>query len=115
MDAFEITQMLTDEYSAKILVGTFRGAKSAIQLSREYGIPIAACYRRIKSLEAVGLIRCVGKALTKKGKRIGLYSSHLKNAYIFFEGGKIKVRFELLDGKIINYDGITESALVNPV
>ncbi len=37
MDAFEITQMLTDEYSAKILVGTFRVPKSAIQLSREYG------------------------------------------------------------------------------
>ncbi len=76
------------------------------------GIPIAACYRRIKSLETVGLIKCVGKALTRKGKRIGIYSSQLKNAYIFFEDGKIKVRFELLNGKVVNFDSITQHNLI---
>ena len=105
MDAFEITQLLTDEYSAKILVGTFKSPRSAIELSREHNIPVAACYRRIKTLEKAGLIKCVEKALTKKGKRIGLYASQLKNAYIFFEGGKIRVRFELLNGEILDHDG----------
>src|SRR5207247_4688466 len=70
MDPLEASRLVTDEYSAKILVATFRKAKSAIDLSREYGIPIAACYRRIHGLERAGLIRCTERALTQKGKRI---------------------------------------------
>ncbi len=75
MDPLEASRLVTDEYSAKILVATFKKAKSAIDLSREYGIPIAACYRRIHALERAGLIRCTERALTQKGKRISLYMS----------------------------------------
>jgi len=39
----EASRLVTDEYSAKILVATFRRPRSAIDMSREYGIPIAAC------------------------------------------------------------------------
>src|SRR5439155_1742907 len=42
MDPLEASRLVTDEYSAKILVATFKKPKSAIDLSREYGIPIAA-------------------------------------------------------------------------
>src|SRR5437660_496550 len=98
MDPLEASRLVTDEYSAKILVATFKKAKSAIDLSREYGIPIAACYRRIHGLERAGLIRCTERALTQKGKRISLYMSQLKNAYIFFENGRLRVRFQLATG-----------------
>jgi len=96
---------VTDEYSAKILVATFKKPKSAIELSRDYGIPIAACYRRIHGLEKAGLLRCVARALTQKGKRISLYMSQLKNAYIFFEDGKLKVRFQLASGITKDFGG----------
>ena len=86
-------------------MATFKKAKSAIDLSREYGIPIAACYRRIHALERAGLIRCTERALTQKGKRISLYMSQLKNAYIFFEGGKLRVRFQMVTGQIQDFGG----------
>src|SRR5216117_3737297 len=93
MDPLEASRLVTDEYSAKILVATFRKAKSAIDLSREYGIPIAACYRRIHGLERAGLIRCTERALTQKGKRI------------FFENGRLRVRFQLATGITKDFGG----------
>jgi predicted transcriptional regulator len=101
----EASRLITDEYSAKILVATYKKPKSAIELSREYGIPIAACYRRIHALEKAGLIRCTERALTQKGKRISLYLSQLKNAYIFFENGKLRVRFQLASGSTQDFGG----------
>ncbi|MFQ5883573.1 MAG: ArsR/SmtB family transcription factor [Thermoplasmata archaeon] len=105
MDPLEASRLITDEYSAKILVATYKKPKSAIELSREYGIPIAACYRRIHALEKAGLIRCTERALTQKGKRISLYLSQLKNAYIFFENGKLRVRFQLASGLTEDFGG----------
>jgi predicted transcriptional regulator len=105
MDPLEASRIVTDEYSAKILVATFKRPRSAIELSREYGIPIAACYRRIHALENAGLVRCVERALTQKGKRISLYLSQLRNAYIFFENGRLRVRFQLSNGLIRDFGG----------
>ena len=62
MDPLEASRLITDEYAARILVATFKKPKSAIDLSREYGIPIAATYRRIHMLEKAGLIKCVERA-----------------------------------------------------
>jgi len=104
-DPLEASRLVTDEYSAKILVATFKKPRSAIDLSREYGIPIAACYRRIHALERAGLIRCTERALTQKGKRISLYMSQLKNAYIFFENGRLRVRFQLATGITKDFGG----------
>src|SRR5438309_418617 len=98
MDPLEASRLVTDEYSAKILVATFKKPKSAIDLSREYGIPIAATYRRIHALERAGLIRCMERALTQMGKRISLYCSQFKHAYIMFENRRLRGRFHLETG-----------------
>ncbi len=100
MDTFDLSKIVTDEYAAKILVATYGKSLSAIALSRNLEIPIAACYRRIHSLEEAGLLRMTERALTQKGKRISLYQSNLKNAYIFLEGGKLRVRFEMVSGQV---------------
>lgn len=105
MDPIDASKLITDEYAAKILVATYRRPKSALDLSHRLGIPIAACYRRIHALEKAGFLSCTEKILTQKGKRMGVYLSNLKNAYIFFEEGKIKVRFELKSGTTENYGG----------
>ena len=55
VDLLKTSQLLTDEYSVKILVATIRIPKSAQEISDLYGIPIAACYRRIRDLEEEGL------------------------------------------------------------
>src|SRR2546428_13109644 len=98
MDPLEASRLVTDEYSAKILVATFKKPKSAIDLSREYGIPIAAAYRRIHALERAGLIRCTERPLTQTRNRISLYMSQLKNAYTFFKNGGLRARFQPATG-----------------
>jgi predicted transcriptional regulator len=105
MDLFEASQLITDKYTVKILVGTTKKPKSAIELSEKFGIPIAACYRKIRELEKVGLLRCVERRLTRKGKRVSMYISQLKTAYLFFENGKLRMRFHLTNGVINDFGG----------
>jgi len=94
-----------DTYAAKILVACSRRPKHALELSKRLDIPIAACYRRIHVLEKAGLLKAVDRALTQQGKRIMLYQSMLKNAYIFFEGGKLRVRFQMVTGHVEDFGG----------
>ncbi len=98
MTPFIYSQLLTDEYAAKILTAIMKTPRSAQQLSDSYGIPIAACYRRIKMLERYGLITCKERRLSQQGKRINYYLSMVKNAYIFFEDGRLRVRLDLISG-----------------
>jgi len=98
LSPFLYSQLLTDEYAAKILTAIMKSPLSAQKLSEMLGIPIAACYRRIKLLEQHGLIMCKERKLSQQGKRINMYISMVKNAYIFFEDGKLRVRLELVSG-----------------
>jgi len=96
-DPLDLAQLLTDRYAAKILIATSRRARSAIELSRDFGIPLAQCYRRIHDLEKAGLIRAVDRVLTREGKRIYLYKALVKSVQIYYEGTKMKVRLKLVD------------------
>ena len=98
MHALETSQLLTEEYAAKILLATMGKPKSAFDLSEKLGIPIAACYRKIKLLESAGLIYCCERRLTQAGKRISMYKSKVKNAQIVFEKNKLTARIEMMDG-----------------
>jgi len=103
MDALKVFRILTDNYSVRILEATHEDSKTATQLSRKYNIPIAACYRRIRWLEEAGVLKCVDRILSIKEKRIGTYTSQLKKASIFCEDGKIKLKIELTDGKVMKF------------
>ena len=98
MTPFDYSQLLTDEYAAKIMTAIMRVPRSAQQLSAAYGIPIAACYRRIRLLEKYGLIECKERRLSQQGKRINFYISMVKNAYIVFEDGRLRVKLDLISG-----------------
>ena len=89
--------MLTDEYAVKILVATVRSPRSAQQISEQYGIPIAACYRRIRDLELAGLIACTERRLSRQGKRVCFYVSRVRTAALEFDNGRLKVRFTMKD------------------
>src|SRR2546427_853720 len=105
LSPLQASQLLTDEYSAEILLATYKRKISAPEINQRYGIPIAACYRKIRILEEVGLIQCVERILTQKGKRKNLYTSCLRNAYIFFENGKLRARFQLATGQVKDFGG----------
>src|SRR2546427_12700535 len=83
-----------DEYSARILLGTFDRPASAIDLGRRFGIPIAACYRRIKELEVLGLAYSERPEPTRNGRGLLLYRSRLKSVRIAFEDGTPRSRVE---------------------
>lgn len=104
MEALEASRIITDEYSVKILMATFQNPKTAIELSREMDIPIAACYRRIRSLEQSGLLRCAEFRPSLDGKRIAAYESLLQRAVVSIENGSMKTRFEKINGDCEDYD-----------
>ena len=94
----DIASLLTDDYAIKILVATYHKPRNAIEISQKLDIPIAACYRRIHALEDAGLLHAVETKTTSKGRKIVFYRSLLKNAYLFFEDGRLKVRLEMING-----------------
>jgi predicted ArsR family transcriptional regulator len=104
MHALETSRLLTEEYSAKILLATMGRPKSAFELSEKLGIPIAACYRKIRSLEDAGLLICSERRLTQAGKRISLYKARVRNAQIVFEKNKIRAKLEMIDGTTEDYN-----------
>lgn len=95
MEPLRISQTVMDEYSARILLGTFDRAVSALDLSRRFRIPIAACYRRIKELESLGLMYCERALPSRNGKGLQLFRSRLKSVRIAFEDGSLRARVEV--------------------
>ena len=100
VDLLAASQLLTDPYAVKILVATVRVSKCAQDIAVQFGIPIAACYRRIRDLEGAGLVVCTERKLTKNGKRVNYYVSMVKSAIVFYEEGKLKVKFQMKDGTL---------------
>jgi DNA-binding Lrp family transcriptional regulator len=98
MDPFKASGFISDKYAGKILAATYNTPKSAKELSKRYNIPIAACYRRIRELERLGLLVVAGVVYDSRGKGTKLYQSQLNGAYVYLSGERIKVHFKLATG-----------------
>lgn len=98
MDPFKASGFISDQYAGIILASTYNSPKSAREISAKYNIPIAACYRRIRELERIGLLVCAGVAYDGHGKGTKLYQSQLNGAYIYLLGDRLKVHFKLASG-----------------
>jgi len=90
----EVSRLLADDYSQKILVSTYASPMSAQKLSRICQIPIAACYRRIHELEQAGLLGVDREKEVYKGRKVRLYKCKLRSATIRFNNGKFHVRYD---------------------
>jgi DNA-binding Lrp family transcriptional regulator len=95
MEPLQLTQTVMDEYSARILLGTWERSASAVDLSRRFGIPIAACYRRIKELEGLGLVYCERELPSRNGKGLQMFRSRLKSVRVSLEDGNLRARVEV--------------------
>src|SRR2546426_10904237 len=95
MEALRLTQTIMDEYSARILLGTFDRPASAIELGRRFGIPIAACYRRLKELEGLGLVYRERAEPSRDGRGLQLYRARLRSVPIAIEDWKLRTRVVL--------------------
>ncbi|HEV8594435.1 MAG TPA: winged helix-turn-helix domain-containing protein [Thermoplasmata archaeon] len=99
-DAFRLSGILSDEYSARIVLGTAQKPVSALYVSRKWGIPIAACYRRLRDLEAAGLIASEPGPAARNGRRTVLYRSRVRSLQVLFEEGRFRVHVDLGSGSI---------------
>ncbi|MCK4717734.1 MAG: helix-turn-helix transcriptional regulator [Thermoplasmata archaeon] len=99
MQGEEITRLLMDEYAMKILMAAYNEEINALGISRDYEIPIAACYRRIHSLEEVGLIQMAEERVGAHGKKIRNYRAAIKSATITFIHGQMVVRLTFTTGE----------------
>src|SRR5207249_4592228 len=81
-EALQLSQTVMDEYAVRILMGTFERPVSALELIRRLGIPIAACYRRIKELEGRGIVYCERELPSRNGRGPQLFRSRLKSVRI---------------------------------
>src|SRR2546422_2121497 len=112
MQALQVSQTIMDEYSARILLGTFDHPVSALDISRRFEIPIAACYRRIKELEGLGLVYVEAALPSRNGKGLQLYRSRLRSVRIAFEDGQLRARVELgRDGVMPAENEVTEQVV----
>lgn len=102
MDPFALTQFVLDDYSMRILTRIDLREASAVQLSRRCGIPIAACYRRLRKLERLGLVMASREERAPDGHRTRFFRSRLKSARIFLESGRLCARIDLLSGEFEN-------------
>lgn len=88
-------EIVGDEYTLKILADTYIVPKSVQEISVKHSIPIAACYRRVQLLEKIGLLKCVDRKLTIKGKRVKVYQSCVRNISLRFENGKLHIKLDM--------------------
>jgi predicted transcriptional regulator len=70
---------------------------SALNLSKNYQIPITTVYRRIDELVQAGLLGSVKSNRTTDGKWYELYRSLLKRINVSFEEGNMRVEVEVND------------------
>ncbi|MGQ9588327.1 MAG: helix-turn-helix domain-containing protein [Thermoplasmata archaeon] len=98
MDAFDTFRLLLDEYSSRILQLTSPQALNAVDLSHALGIPIAACYRRIRALKEAGMLREEGRAVSVGGKLVATYRSSVERAEVLLQDGRLRVKIHA-DGK----------------
>src|SRR5437867_10438412 len=113
MQALQVSQTIMDEYSARILLGTFDHPVSALDISRRFAIPIAACYRRIKELEGLGLVYVEAALPSRNGKGLQLYRSRLRSVRIAFEDGKLRARVELGSAGVVPAENEVAEQVVN--
>ncbi len=88
-----------DEDTRRILVKTSEGAKSAVQISCESGMPLEECHKRMKALEEMGLVKRVAMCARGASHKASFFISDLKEVHIFYSKGRIKVKLEFRTGE----------------
>ena len=99
MDTFEKFRMMLDQYSSQILKLTSPQAMNALELSDALGIPIAACYRRIRALKEAGILHEEGKVVSIGGKLVASYRSSVESAQVMLTDGRLRVVIRTADEK----------------
>lgn len=90
------SELLMDQDVEKILLGTYKRPRSISEISDAYGIPLVLCYHKANKLLELGLLKTAETMYTKAGKTIYFYEANIDDAYVFYDNGKLKVRFSIV-------------------
>jgi len=88
-------ELVGDPVVMKILVATSDRNMSVAELAPLVGLSQATAYRKVDSLLKKGLLRSMGRKLTQSGKRQTVFRASIKGLQISFDGGKLRMRFDL--------------------
>lgn len=83
--------IICDEGNLKILQSTMGTKKIPSQIKKETGLPQTTCYRKIKELTKLGLLRKVGYNLTEARHREYHYRSVSEHIELFVKDSKLTV------------------------
>ena len=98
MEPFEMFDLVLDKHTSKLLDLTSDRPCNAAELSVEIGIPIAACYRRIRMLKEAGLLREDSKVVSDNGKSVSAYVSTVQSAEVALQDGRLTINMTV-DGE----------------
>jgi predicted transcriptional regulator len=87
-DPVELTRTLGEKYNVEILAATDEPL-SAQELSEDFDVPIATCYRRIESLEAAGLLTLHDRVLSDERRRVSVYKRDVDGIHLEFDDGLV--------------------------
>jgi len=90
-----MAQLLMDQYNLKILSSTTRKALSVRDMAFMYFIPLASCYRKVKELEELGLLKCEGKHLSRDGKRYKVYKCQVSEFNVSYRNKAVIISLVL--------------------
>ncbi|MGA1821864.1 MAG: winged helix-turn-helix transcriptional regulator [Thermoplasmatota archaeon] len=97
MNVSHMLELMSDEYILRILNITKNRPLTISDISRDLGIPIASCYRRIEDLIEEDMIR-VRDHLTDRGRKTKGYVSTVKRMDIKYDVVDIRIDITNLDG-----------------
>ncbi|MDW5561899.1 MAG: helix-turn-helix domain-containing protein [Methanomassiliicoccus sp.] len=88
-------RIFVDERSTKIMMAALYRPRTALEIWRITGIPVAKLFSRLKVLERKGLVKRVAVTYAIDGREMPLFQSMLHDAFLFTERGKLKITFKL--------------------
>ena len=92
-----MVKALGDRHCLMAIASCFSKDMSVLEISRQYDIPIAVCYRKVNMLANAGILKQSGTYLTQEGKRVKQFRTNIHNATVHFSDGRVKITFKFKD------------------
>ena len=91
-----VLHAMANDFTRKILLSTVAQARSVIEISVETGIPISTCYRRIRELLGLRLLRIDKTIITDDGKKYETFRSIIKDVKASISSEQISVEVTII-------------------
>ena len=95
--ALSILQELVDRMSFRIVLSVIDRARNATQIASENQLPLSSTYKKIRKLQAIGIVSIERIDIDDSGKRILYYRSRIKSVEFNATINGVLLQFERND------------------